>query len=66
MKDNAYEIIDDVSGTILGLVSLFDMLSAVETPNFRDITVSEFSFFIRTILDEMYQKVNSIGRSSGS
>jgi hypothetical protein len=63
MKNSAREIIDDVSGTLLGLISVFDMLGSVEAPKFRDITVSEFSFFMRKILDDVYQKVNSISLS---
>jgi hypothetical protein len=60
MKDKDYAVIDDVSYTLIGLRALFDMMTAVKSPDFWDMSVSEFSFFVRRILDDMYQKVSSI------
>ena len=59
MKDNT-AIVDEVSQTLTGLISIFDMMSALDAPPLRDITLSEFSYFVLHILDNMYQKVNSI------
>jgi hypothetical protein len=65
MNDNLRDIVDEVSGTLTGLISIFDMLSAVGSPNFRDITVSEFSCFVQQILEDMLRKINSISFSGG-
>jgi hypothetical protein len=66
MNNNVCDIVDEVSGTLTGLISIFDMLSAVGSPNFRDITVSEFSCFMLDILEDMHRKVNGIGCSGDS
>jgi hypothetical protein len=66
MNDNVVDIVDEVSGTLTGLISIFDMLGAVGSPNFRDITVSEFSWFIQQILEDTQRKVNSISHSVDS
>jgi hypothetical protein len=60
MKNNNIAIVDEVSQTLTGLRALFDMMTAVDAPSLRDITLSEFSFFVLHILDNIYQKVSSI------
>jgi hypothetical protein len=60
MKNDNTAIVDEVSQTLTGLIALFDIMTAVKSPGFWDMSVSDFSFFVRGILDNMYQKVSSI------
>jgi hypothetical protein len=60
MNGKTLETVDEVMRTLATLSAIFDIMSAVDTPRLRDVTLSEFAEFMITTLDDLYQKVGSI------
>lgn len=61
LNDRDRDTVEEVSNALVGLIATFDLLCGVNILNIRDITISEFAWFIQKYLDELNQKVNSIG-----